>query len=104
LRRVKRDGMLPAGVVITGGGSKLLGAVDLAKESMRLPAQLGLPINLTGMVEKLNDDPQMVTAIGLMQWAGEILVRGGKNIGATTKQPQDASWSKIKDWLGQFLP
>ncbi len=105
LKRIKRDGMLPAGVVVTGGGSKLLGVVDLAKESMRLPAQLGLPINLTGMVEKLNDDPQMVTAIGLMQWAGDILVHGGKSTNNTsTKNIQDGGWGKIKDWLSQFLP
>lgn len=67
LRKVGRDGMLPAGAVLVGGGAKLPGIVEAAKDHLGLPAQLGFPMELKGMVDKL-DDPRYATAIGLMLW------------------------------------
>ena len=67
LRKVGRDGMLPAGAVIVGGGAKLQGIVESAKDNLGLPAQLGFPAEFKGMVDKLND-PRYTTAIGLMLW------------------------------------
>lgn len=66
LKRIKRDAMLPAGVVLTGGGAKLKGIVSQAKEYLELPAQLGIPsLEVGGTIDKL-DDPSYSTSIGLM--------------------------------------
>lgn len=70
LRKIGRDGMLPAGAVLVGGGAKLPGIVEAAKENLGLPAQLGFPIELKGMVDRM-DDPRYATAIGLMLWGME---------------------------------
>ena len=43
LKRINRDGMLPEGAVITGGGAKMRGLVDLSKEILRLPSIIGVP-------------------------------------------------------------
>jgi len=67
LRKVGKDGMLPAGAVLVGGGAKLPGIVDFAKDHLCLPAQIGFPIELRGVVDRL-DDPRFVTAIGLVLW------------------------------------
>jgi cell division protein FtsA len=67
LRKVGRDGMLPAGAVLIGGGAKLPGIVESAKDNLGLPAQLGFPVELKGMIDKL-DDPRYATAIGMMLW------------------------------------
>lgn len=67
LRKVGRDGMLPAGAILIGGGSKLPGIVESAKDNLGLPAQLGFPVELKGMIDKL-DDPRYATAIGMMLW------------------------------------
>ncbi|MBU0647897.1 cell division protein FtsA [Patescibacteria group bacterium] len=105
LKKVGRDGMLPAGVVLTGGGSKLVGVIDLAKEAMRLPSQIGLPVNVSGMVDKLSDDPRMVAAVGLMEWASDVILKGSEVIGGSVKKESgDFGLAKIKDWFGQFLP
>lgn len=62
---------LPAGIIITGGGSKLDGLVEMVKDTMRLPAQIGKPeIEITGLIDKL-DDPIYSTSIGLMLWDRE---------------------------------
>jgi len=60
----------PAGVVITGGGSKLPGIIDLAKQELKLPAQIGLPdlanFDIKDSVcQDLINDPEFATAIGL---------------------------------------
>ncbi|MFA6081963.1 MAG: cell division protein FtsA [Patescibacteria group bacterium] len=68
LRNVGRDGLLPAGVVLTGGGCQISGLTDLVKETLRLPASIGRPqLPLSGMVDKLND-PLYSTSVGLMMW------------------------------------
>ncbi len=60
----------PAGAVITGGGSKLPGMVDLAKQDLKLPVQVGLP-ELTNFdikdfaCQDLISDPEFATAVGL---------------------------------------
>lgn len=104
LKKIGRDGMLPAGVVVTGGGSKLMGVIDLAKESLRLPAQIGLPGNISGMIEKIADDPQMVTSVGLMEWGAEALLKGSEGISGGSKVSNDNGFKKVKEWFSQFLP
>lgn len=59
---------LPAGVILTGGGAKIDGIIDLTKETMRLPAKIGTSnIEITGLIDKLGD-PVYSTSIGLMLW------------------------------------
>ncbi len=71
LAEIGRDGMLPAGIILTGGGSKLDGLVDFVKDNLHLPAQVGVPLpELTGIVDKLAD-PIYATSIGLMTWGME---------------------------------
>ena len=71
LKKIDRSGMLPSGVVLTGGGSRLSGIVSLAKQSLRLPAMLGTPIGMTSVIDR-TVDPAMSTAIGLALWGRTI--------------------------------
>ncbi len=70
LKVLGRSVQLPAGVVITGGGSKLPGIVDLVRQELRFHTQLGFPD--LGPFEIMNpahkellDDPEFATALGL---------------------------------------
>jgi len=76
LSLVGRAGRLPAGVVLTGGGSKLPGIVEQAKDNFRLPASLGLPINIASSIEKAQDIA-FTTASGLVLW--DIQWRAGNS-------------------------
>ncbi len=71
LQKVERSGMLPAGVVLTGGGSKLAGILEQAKDSLRLPVSLGTPIGISSVIERAHD-PSLSTAIGLVLWGQNI--------------------------------
>ena len=104
LKKIGKDKLLPAGVVLTGGTAKLPGCVDLAKNILGLPAQTGFPEPLGGLVDKV-DEPSFVTAVGLILWGAEDLSRKGGLIGR--KNIPDKAREKagnIKKWLGKFLP
>jgi len=108
LRKIKRDGMLPAGIVLTGGGAKLPGIIDLAKKELHLPAQIGFPLRMEGVGETL-DDPSFAVVTGLVLWDQTEKTGGiGSKIDIariTDKLPEVMrSVSKIKDWFKTFLP
>ncbi len=71
LQKVGKDGLLPAGVLFTGGGSDLEGITEAAKEILRLPAAIGYPVvTLSGIIDKI-DSPIYATSVGLVLWAIE---------------------------------
>ncbi|PIT92600.1 MAG: cell division protein FtsA [Candidatus Harrisonbacteria bacterium CG10_big_fil_rev_8_21_14_0_10_42_17] len=78
LKRIQKDGRLPAGVVLTGAGSKLPGLVDLVKRELKLPAQVGIPhISqmdvVGGELGFQAEDPEFSTALGLLLSGSEKL-------------------------------
>lgn len=62
LKKISKEKLLPAGVVLTGGGSKMHKIVELAKSKFHLPVRLGTPEGITG----INGDLSMATACGLV--------------------------------------
>lgn len=67
LKKIDRSGMLPAGVVLAGGGAKLEGIVDSAKKYLRLPAGVGKNKNVDVVIDKVNE-PEFLNALGLVYW------------------------------------
>ena len=72
-REVKRsgyDGLLPAGVVFTGGTSELPGLTELSRRVLQLPVRVGHPRRLGGLVETISG-PAYAASVGLLLWALE---------------------------------
>lgn len=65
LKKIGRESLLPAGVIITGGTAKLPALEEKAKEVLRLPIEIGKPHNLFGMTDKVYQ-PSYSTAVGLL--------------------------------------
>lgn len=63
LKKIKRDGLLPAGVVITGGGSSIARVEELAKQALRLPSSIA-HLEVRDTHTPLND-PAWSVAYGL---------------------------------------
>ena len=102
LKRIDRQGLLPAGVVLTGGGAKMPGIMEMAKEELRLPAQIGYPLNVEGILSRV-DDPSFATVIGLILWGFQEY--GGTM--ASRKKPfadLNKSISKLQKWFKAFIP
>lgn len=71
LKKIGKDGLLPAGAIFTGGGSDIEGLTELARRDLRLPATVGFPTaQFSGMLDKL-DDPIYACAVGLVLWGVE---------------------------------
>ena len=101
LAKIHRDGMLPAGVILTGAGSKMPGVIDLARETLNLPVQIGFPQNFEGVVDKI-DDPAYATAIGLLLWGARF---EGRPSGFDLKGISiSKALSGMKDWMKSLLP
>lgn len=62
------EGLLPAGIVLTGGGAQLKGIADVAHSVLGISARVATPRNLQGLVDSLNS-PAYATSVGLLQWA-----------------------------------
>lgn len=71
LKRIGRGAKLPAGAVLVGGGAKIPAVVDLAKQELRLAAQVGIPdvsafnISSNALSSQL-EDPEFACVIGLV--------------------------------------
>jgi cell division protein FtsA len=59
--------LIPAGVVLTGGGANLPGIAELGEKVARLPMRIGRPVVLPGVSDALND-PAYATGVGLLMW------------------------------------
>ncbi len=65
LRRSGFEELIPAGVVLTGGTSKIEGAVELAEEIFHMPVRVGLPQRAQGLNDIIRN-PIYATAVGLL--------------------------------------
>lgn len=101
LQSIDRSGRLPAGIILTGGGAKLPGLVEVAKKQFRLPASIGMPTNVITAIDKVQE-PTYTTAIGLLAW-GAGLETGPRLSLNKLGSVRDAT-GKVKDWLKSFLP
>lgn len=107
LQEIKRsgyDGLLPAGMVLTGGASALPGIRTLASRVLGLPVRLAQPENLIGMVDRLNS-PAFSTSVGLIRWAvlmNEVAPQAGRRRERIKGGGFD--WDKVKNWLRRLLP
>src|SRR5690606_13274738 len=57
----------PGGVILTGGGALLPGAIELAAQVFDAPVRLGKPLDLIGWSEQV-DSPQFATVVGLLRY------------------------------------
>jgi cell division protein FtsA len=110
LQEVKRsgyDGLLPAGMVLTGGTSALPGIRRVAGQVLGMPVRTGQPDKLMGMVDRLNS-PAFATSVGLLQWAmtmhEQILVPGKARRTRREKGEPTVTTDRVKEWLKRLLP
>jgi cell division protein FtsA len=61
------EALVPAGLVLTGGTSNLVGMATLGRDILRLPVRVGIPTDLYGIADVLRD-PAYATSVGLLLW------------------------------------
>ncbi|MEE3260084.1 MAG: cell division protein FtsA [Candidatus Latescibacterota bacterium] len=93
------NAVLGAGIVLTGGGSQVEGAVALAERVFGTFVRLGSPVGLEGMAEGVSSPPY-ATALGLVLYGAEQ--RGdktGTEVREMVEDRFDSLLGRIKKWL-----
>ena len=99
LGTIDRKKLLPAGAIFVGGGAKLNGIIKSAKKCLGLPAQIGYPTNIGGLVEEVND-PEFATCVGLLTHS---LMFGSPRTKGSSVNIDKAS-SKVLGWFRHLIP
>ncbi len=92
---------LAGGLVLTGGGALLPGTAELASDIFSLPARVGYPMRLGGLVEEYHS-PIFATAVGLVQYGATRL--GVEQFDMNTSEAGFTSvWARMRKWFGEFF-
>ncbi|MGB2259868.1 MAG: cell division protein FtsA [Porticoccaceae bacterium] len=96
LRRSGFEQLLAAGVVLTGGTSKMEGVTELAEEIFHLPVRIGAPANVKGLSDIVNN-PIYSTGVGLLHFGVEQQRKDGFD--DSGKGPANNVLERIKGWF-----
>ncbi len=98
LRRSGFEDLVPAGVVLTGGASKMEGVADLAEEVFHMPVRIGKPQYVSGLSDVVSNQIHS-TGVGLLLYGARsdhVPTSGYGTAG-------DTGWERIKSWFrGEF--
>ncbi|WP_226645548.1 cell division protein FtsA [Microbulbifer variabilis] len=96
LRRSGFEDLCAAGVVLTGGSSKMEGAVELAEEIFHMPVRLAVPQGISGLIDIVSN-PIYSTGVGLLMYAMQQ-----EEVTERKTQParnDNQWWDKVKHWF-----
>lgn len=97
IRRSGNEESIAAGIVLTGGSSKVKGLIELAEEIFHMPVRMGGPENVAGLSEVIKN-PIYSTGVGLLMYGKEH-----QNIVRSSDSEQDGWFEKMKNWFqGNF--
>lgn len=94
------EGLLPAGIVLTGGTAQLRGITSVAERILGVPARVASPKNLVGLVDALQG-PAFATSVGLLHWA---MAGYSAYLPRHTPDQNGNRWGWLSHWLRGFLP
>jgi cell division protein FtsA len=104
IKRSGYDGLLPAGMVLTGGASALPGIKQVASRVMGLPVRIARPDNLIGLIDQLYS-PAYSTSVGLLYWA---ILMSETGMQAEIRRPHfkgfSIDWESFKTFINRLLP
>lgn len=100
---------VPAGIVLTGGGAETEGMVEMCKHVLKMPARVGVPKALSGLVEEI-ESPAFAASMGLIVYGQKSsIIRSTRSSfvqmpGGLTKLPIKKIINKLVDLIKSFLP
>lgn len=102
-------GLTPGGVVLAGGGAQTVGAAEAAKRNLAMPVRIGIPANITGLVDEILT-PSFATAIGLLLYGAKGTTGGERKVSLASfgrlidKIPVKTAAGRVIDLIKSFLP
>lgn len=102
LKKIGRNGLLPAGIILTGGGAGIGSIEDMAKLSLRLPSKVALVSFMSNSKNTQIKDSSWSVAYGLATWGLDNTEDIPEGIRITSNTKNFFSW--LKDYIQKFLP
>ena len=100
LRRSGFEDLVAAGIVLTGGSSKMEGLIDLAEEVFHMPVRLGTPQYIAGLVDVVRN-PIYATGVGLLLFGNQN--RAQRSMEAQFGRGMSGVWARMRSWFqGNF--
>ena len=99
--RAAGEGVLPAGLVLTGGASQLAGAAALGREVLNMPVRVAGPTEVGGLTDNIMN-PAYSTAIGLLYWGAKGLEADDR--GPYPTAPVGGLPGRVRDALRHLFP
>ncbi|MEK7175081.1 MAG: cell division protein FtsA [Patescibacteria group bacterium] len=104
-KKAGKANLLPAGVVLSGGGARLEGMVELARKKLKLPMELGRVREIkTDFPELFNSDAATLAGILLYHYDQEKKTGEGRQKIFTESSPAGDFWGKVKGWFLDLIP
>lgn len=105
LKKIDRNGLLPAGVILVGGGANLKAIADLAKQELKLPIKIGSPQGVEGSIADV-DNPIYANLVGLIKSEFEHIEDSPepRDISNVIKQGSSKIFNPIKGLLQRIFP
>ena len=94
-------GMLPAGLILTGGAAQLSGIAELGRDVLQMPVRVVAPTGVAGLTDSILT-PAYSTAIGLLQWGARSLAEGEPARYEST--PAFGILGRLRDALRSIFP
>lgn len=97
------DGLLPAGVVVTGGAARLMGTTDAAQAVFDSSVRLGLPTGIGGLADRASG-PSFATVVGLVKWSARLQPQAVPARGRGGHEPVGlGAYQRTVRWLRDFF-
>lgn len=97
LRRSGFEDMVPAGIVLTGGTSKMEGVVELAEEIFHMPVRVGSPHSIRGLTDIVRN-PIYATGVGLLLYGNQHQA-DGYSVSARSAATGESLLGRFKSWI-----
>ena len=98
LRRSGYEDQVPAGIVLSGGTSKMEGVVELAEEIFHMPVRVGYPHSVKGLNDIVRN-PIYATSVGLLLYGAEHYQEAGAGVSSKSSTTGEGLFSRAKAWL-----
>ncbi|HQV69230.1 MAG TPA: cell division protein FtsA [Thermoflexales bacterium] len=98
IKRTGYDGLLPAGVILTGGAAQMPGIREVARNKLHLPVRIAMPAQLVGLVDAIQG-PAFATSTGMLRSTMQE-----ENARPARRRRGNSNLKGLGGWLKNLLP
>ena len=104
IQKCQCEDLLPSGIVITGGSSKLQGITEVAESVLNLPVRLGEPRDVGGLTDLVRD-PSLATGVGLVLHGARTLENANRysTLNGSSQSDDESLFQRFIDTLRQWF-